>query len=89
MRLFHNKQGAEIAIKLIVVAAIALLVLIIVIVLFSSKFKVFGTSLQDCSAKSGDCEPNGCEANEVSLPDTNCEGSCCVDIFESTQDNEG
>ena len=86
-KLRKSNDGAEIAIKIIIVAAIALLVLIIVIVMFSSKIKVFGTNLQKCVSKGGTCEGSGCEPNEVTVPDTDCTNVCCLDIYESATDN--
>ncbi len=84
-----KKKGAEMAIQLIVVAGIVLFILVIVIILFGSKMKIFGTSLQKCSGKGGVCESK-CETNEATIPDTDCASgqSCCVDIFDSAADND-
>jgi flagellar basal body-associated protein FliL len=84
----NSKKGAAIAINIIIVAAIALIVLILIVVIFTGKIKVFGTEIQNCEAKNGVCEQNGCESNEVKLPDTNCAQFCCVDVYDSADDND-
>ena len=75
------------SIQLVVVAAIALIILVVVVLLFTGKFKVFGTGLQKCSNKNGICE-SACESNEAKLPDTDCPQFCCVDLYDSGNDDD-
>tara|TARA_Y100000310_G_scaffold287358_1_gene312188 strand:- start:863 stop:1165 length:303 start_codon:yes stop_codon:yes gene_type:complete len=83
-----KSKKATMAINIIIVAAIALIILVVIVVIFTGKIKVFGTELQNCEAKNGVCESNGCESNEVKLPDTNCAQFCCVDVYDSADDND-
>ena len=71
----------------IIIAALALLVLIVIAVIFAGRFNIFGTTTRDCSSLGGNCRPSGCLPNEAPVGDssgTDCNGQCCVQIYEDS-----
>lgn len=55
-----NKQGAELAMNIIVIAVIALLVLVIVLFIFGGKANIFSKGVSECAAIGGQCSPDPC-----------------------------
>jgi hypothetical protein len=81
--LFKNKKGTEMGINTIVVAVIAVVVLIVVIIVFSGKFGLFSSELNNCeSTGKGTCVASSSDCTTPGrLMDYKCKESgkvCCV-----------
>lgn len=87
--LFKNKKGTEMGINTIVVAVIAVVVLIVVIIVFSGKFGLFSSELNNCENTGkgvcigGTAQSNTCASEyQGRLMDFKCKDSgkplCCV-----------
>jgi hypothetical protein len=83
------RKAQSLSMTTIIVAALAVLVLIILALILTGKMRIFGTATGSCENQGGDCEA-GCEPNERPLMGTNCPEAkpmCCIDIWESPDDN--
>lgn len=77
-------KQAEIAINIIIIAAICLVVLIIVIAIFGSNIKKWGSGIADCRVRGGSCVSRDCvDADETEVINTDCKepSHCCVRIL--------
>lgn len=84
-------KAQSMSLNVIIIAAIALIVLVILIFIFTGRMRGFGTGLEDCKSKGGQCtgylETKTCPdpAKEAPILNTNCEKDsntiCCVPVF--------
>jgi hypothetical protein len=68
-----NKKGAEIALNVVIIAAIALLVLVVVVFIFGKRAGTFGQAVSSCEGLGGKCYENPClTIGKPSIPNADC-----------------
>ena len=77
-------KKADIAINLIIIAAICLIVLIIVIAIFGGNIRKWGSGVQDCRVRGGICGDPCDQDSETEVFNTDCKEPkhCCIKILE-------
>ncbi len=87
---FYSKKAQGMSLNVIVIAVIVLVILVVLLVIFSSKIKIFGTSVSSCEQKgvgakciaATETEAKKC-GGPVYRTGTNCNDDnkwCCVSI---------
>ncbi len=86
-----NKRGAELALNVVVIAAIALLILAVLIFIFSSRASKFTQGVGDCEFQGGTCSETRCILQgKPEITNTNCADKdstkpyCCSVSFSTT-----
>ena len=73
--MIKHKQGAALALNVIIIAVIGLLVLVVVIFIFGGKINVFSKGVSDCISLGGSCEKVSCfnlKTPRPSIPSGEC-----------------
>lgn len=86
----RNKKSQNIAINVIIWAALALIVLVVLIAMFSGIMGKSAKNLESCWLRGGQCKECPCGANEAEVKNTkecppegeNNAKCCCVNVLE-------
>ncbi len=71
-----NKNATEMAMNLIIIAAIGLLVLAIIMFIFSGKINTFNKGTSYCSSLGGECQATKCSADTTASKVSLIGGTC-------------
>ena len=89
--MIKTKKGAELALNVVIIAAIALLVLAVLIFIFSSRASKFTQGVGDCEFQGGTCSETRCLLQaKPEISNTNCADKdptkpyCCSESFAKT-----
>ncbi|HME87411.1 MAG TPA: hypothetical protein VKE88_03295 [Candidatus Nanoarchaeia archaeon] len=86
----RSKQGAELAMNIIIIAAMGLLVLAVIIFIFGKNASSFSKGVSTCESIGGQCESDSCLslspprpsiAGECTVPEGSPTKFCCAKTF--------
>ena len=93
-----HKRAQSLSLHTIIIAIIALIVLLVIILIFTGQIRIFGSGLQSCIEKGGQCKQGedcvqrgdetvcSCPEGMVQIPNADCGTNmvCCMEIFQET-----